>query len=164
MPRNDRPGRGEASAGGAATHGRLRTRYVVRSVARAGAVANLAPLAAVIALALVLGPVLLLLLPVELVVLTRFMRQGTYLDDETLLLRGPFATRRLDRADLDRFAIEEIRGGRGRPPARAAVAVLRDGRRIRLPGLSSSRTDPEEPAATVRALAAAARVDLSVSA
>jgi hypothetical protein len=134
----------------------LRERYVVRSVARAGAVANLEPLAVVVALTLVLGPVLLLLLPIELIVLARFVRQGTYVRDDTLVLRGPFTTRRIPRADVDRFAIEDIRRGRPRAVSRAGVAVLRDGRRVRLPGLSSSRSEPDEPDATIRALAAAA--------
>ena len=136
-------------------------RFVVRSVARAGAMANLQPLAVVVALTVVLGPVLLLLLPIELLVLARFVRQGTYVCDESLVLRGPFATRRLARADVDRFAIEDIRRGRAGVPSRAGVAVLRDGRRIRLPGVSSSRSEPGEPDATVRALAAAARLSVA---
>jgi hypothetical protein len=145
--------------------GRRKTRarrYVVRSVARAGAVANLEPLALVGALTLALGPVLLFLLPIELLVLARFVRQGTYVYDDALVLRGPFATRRIARAEVDRFVIEDIRRGRAGAPSRAGVAVLRDGRRVRLPGLSSSRSEPDEPDATVRALAAAARVASAV--
>jgi hypothetical protein len=141
----------------------FRGRFVVRSVARAGAVANLEPLAVVVALTFVLGPVLLFLLPIELVVMARFVRQGTYVSDDSLVLRGPFATRRLARADVDRFVVEDVYRGRTRTPSRAGVAVLRDGRRIRLPGLSSSRSEPREPDATVRALAAAARLDVSPS-
>jgi len=137
-------------------------RYVVRAVARAGAIANFEPMIAVIVLSLALGPALLVLLPVELLVITRFVRQGTYLDEETLILRAPFATTRVPRADVHRFAIEEIRRARG--PSRVAVAVLRDGRRIRLPGLSSSRMAPDEPDATVRALAAAAGLALASAA
>lgn len=131
-------------------------RYVVRSVARAGAVANLEPVAVVVALALVLGPVLLFLLPIVLLVLARFVRQGTYVHDDALVLRGPFTTRRLPREDVHRFAIQDIRRGRAGAPSRAGVAILRDGRSVRLPGLSSSRSEPDEPDATVRALAAAA--------
>jgi len=139
-------------------------RYVVRAVARAGAIANLESIVAVFALALALGPALLLLLPLELLVVTRFVRQGTYLDDEALILRAPFATRRVARADVHRFAIEDVRRGRTGKPSRVAVAVLRDGRRIRLPGLSSSRVAPDEPEATVRALAVAAGLQLAPSA
>jgi hypothetical protein len=139
-------------------------RYVVRAVARAGAMANLESIAAVIALALALGPMLLLLLPLELLVVTRFLRQGTYLDEDTLILRAPFATTRVARADVHRFAVEDIRRGRAGDLARVAVAVLHDGRRIRLPGLSSSRRAPDEPDATVRALAIAAGLELTASA
>jgi len=155
------PGDGEVM--GADDWPAFRGRYVVRSVARAGAVANLEPIAVVVALTLVLGPVLLFLLPIELLVMARFVRQGTYVSDDSLVLRGPFATRRLARADVDRFVIEDVYRGRTRTPSRAGVAVLRDGRRIRLPGLSSSRSEPGEPDATVRALAAAARLDISLS-
>jgi hypothetical protein len=137
-----------------------RRRYVVRSVTRAGAVANLEPMAVLVALALVLGPALLVLLPIELLILARFMRQGTYVCDETLLLRGPFTTRRVARAEVQRVVIEDVRRGGARTPSRTGVAVLRDGSRIRLPGLSSSRSEPDEPDATVRALAAAARLDV----
>jgi hypothetical protein len=136
-------------------------RYVVRSVARAGAVASLEPVAVVLALALALGPVLLILLPVELLVLARFARQGTYLDDDELVLRGPFGTRRLARADVDGVVIEGVRRGATRPASRAAHVVLRDGGKVRLPGLSSARAHPDEPDATVRALAAELRLDPS---
>src|SRR3954469_22130284 len=138
-------------------------RYVVRAVARAGAMASVEPMAAVLGLAVALGPALLLLLPLELLVVTRFVRQGTYLDDEALILRAPFPTRPVARADVHRFAIEDVRRGRTGKPSRVAVAVLRDGRRIRLPGLSSSRVAPDEPDSTVRALAVAAGLQLAPS-
>src|SRR3954462_4681154 len=136
-------------------------RYVVLAVARTGAMASVEPMAAVLGLAVALGPALLLLLPLELLVITRFVRQGTYLDAETLTLCAPFATRRVARADVHRLAIEDVRPGRAGDRWRVAVAILRDGRRVRLPGLSSSRVAPGEPDATVRALAAAAGLELA---
>src|SRR5690348_10522172 len=75
-------------------------RYVVRSVGRAGAVASLEPLAVVLALAFVIAPALLIFVPVELLVLARFIGQGTYVDDDEIVLRGPFGTRRVARADV----------------------------------------------------------------
>jgi hypothetical protein len=124
-------------------------------------VANLEPIAVVVAPTLVLGPSSSLLLPVESIVLAGFIRQGTYVRDDTLLLRGPFTTRRLAREEVDRFAVEDIRRGRAGVPPRAGLAVLRDGGRVRLPGLGSSRSEPDEPDATVHALAAAAGRDVA---
>jgi hypothetical protein len=129
-------------------------RFVVRSVSRTAAVGGLALLAIAVIVAVVLAvvssPVLLAIVPVEILIAVRFAQLGTYVSGNALVLRGVFATKRLSFEEIEHITIDAVQPAGARAPYRAGIAVLRDGRRVELPGVSESCLDPAEPQATLR--------------
>jgi hypothetical protein len=83
----------------------------------------------------------------------RYARLSTHLAGDELVLRDVFATRRIRRDEIERLAVEEVQPAGAPVPYAAGVAVRRDGRRARLPGIAEVRSQPDEPHATLRRLA-----------
>ena len=134
-------------------------RFAAGATRRIGVGVTLGTALLIVPFAIALSPLILVALPLELLFAVRFARLGTYVAGDELVLRDVFATRRIPRAEIERLAVEEVRPASAPVPYAAGVAILAGGRSVPLPGIAEGRSEPDEPHATLRRLAAALRLE-----